>query len=100
MRLPGRAITGGRTSRPEGSRTVTVNAAVVLVPAASVAVQVTAVTPNGKAAPDGGSHRTVTDPLLSVMSTVYWTTLASRPGSAVTTTLVGTISTGGSWSAT
>ena len=48
------AITGAVVSC-----TVTVKAALLLLPATSVAVQVTVVVPNGKALPESGSQLTV-----------------------------------------
>ena len=53
MTGPGTDTVGGVTSR-----TVTVNEAVPVLPAASVAVQVTVVVPMGNVDPDGGAQVT------------------------------------------
>ena len=57
------------------SRTVTVNVRVPVLPAASVAVQVTVVVPSGNVAPEAGAHAAATAPLTrSVAVTVNGTT--------------------------
>ena len=61
------------------SLTVTVNVQVDLLPAASVAVEVTVVMPIGKAEPEGGLETTVTPGQLSVAVTVKFTTAVHLP---------------------
>ena len=59
--FPGQVIAGGSVSL-----TVTVNVHRLVLPEASVATQVTVVTPFGNVEPDAGEHATVTPGQLSV----------------------------------
>ena len=66
------------------SNTEIVNEQVAVLPEASVAVQVTVVTPSGKQLPEGGLQTTVTPGQLSVAVVVKFTTVQVLPGAGVT----------------
>ena len=74
--------------------TVTVNAHVLLLPHASVAVLVTVVTPAGKGKPLGGTLVTLSSAQLSVAVTVKVTLLLHVPGAAFTVMFPGQLITG------
>src|SRR5512134_4022231 len=61
-----RMMDGSLSSWSATSNTVTVNEHVAVLPAASVAVQVTVVVPGGKQEPEGGTQTTVTPGQLSL----------------------------------
>ena len=72
------------------------NWAIEELPAASVAVHVTSVTPIGSAEPDGGTQSTVTAPVaLSLAVATYGTTALSAVDRAGTLKFAGRSSTGG-----
>jgi hypothetical protein len=79
------------------SFTVTVKLHVAVLPAASVAMQLTVLAPFGKVEPVGGSHATVTPGALSVaVGAGYCTTAEHCPKSLEATTVAGQTITGGS----
>jgi hypothetical protein len=57
---------GSESSCKQTSKTVTVNEQVAVLPAASVAVQVTVVVPRRNAEPDGGRQATIAPEQLSL----------------------------------
>jgi hypothetical protein len=65
-------------------KTLTVKLQVAVLPLASVAVQVTVVTPTGKHEPDGGVQTTVTPGQLSEAVVVKLTTVQGSLAVAVT----------------
>jgi len=67
--------------------TETVKLQVAVLPEASVAVQVTVVTPTGKQLPEGGLHTTTTPGQLSVAVAVKFTTVQGSEGFGVTTVI-------------
>src|SRR5580765_7362118 len=75
----GTVTTGGSVSR-----TVTVKASVVTLPAASVAVTLTVVVPRGKREPDAGVTITTGVEQLSVAETLNVTAASLRPGAVAT----------------
>jgi hypothetical protein len=77
--LLGQVIAGGCVSF-----TVTVKEHVAVLPAPSVAVQVTVVRPTGNVEPDTGEQTTVGDPQLSVADAVNETTAEHWPAAAGT----------------
>ena len=80
LMVGGQVIDGGCAST-----TVTSNMHIAVLPAASVAVDVTLVVPTGKVDPDGGTDTTVTVTQVSVAVTVYVTfDLEHCPGLALT----------------
>src|SRR5438477_4011183 len=78
------------------SLTVTENAQTLVLPLASVAVQVTMVVPLGKEEPLAGEQTEVTPGQLSVAVAMKVTLLAQVPGEVLTTILAGQIITGAS----
>src|SRR6185295_15494119 len=77
-------------------KTETVKLQVAVLPEASVAVQVTVVTPTGKQLPEGGLQTTVTPGQLSLAVVVKLTTMQGSLTVAVTAvTLAGQVITGG-----
>ena len=69
---------------------------VAVLPEASVAVQVTVVTPTGKQLPEGGLHTTVTPGQLSLAVVVKFTTVQGSPGVGGTAVMLhGQVMTGG-----
>src|SRR5260370_4421908 len=91
----GQAMLGGSMSRP-----VTVNEQLAVLPVASVAVQVTVVTPFGKDEPLGGLHTTLTPGQLSVTVGAKVTVAAHTPGSVPVVISAGQVITGFSVSLT
>src|SRR6266511_3141488 len=87
--LVGQVIFGGSESL-----TVTVNEQLELLPAPSLAVQVTVVVPVGKNEPEAGLQTTMTPGLLSVAVTEYVTTAEHSPGSVPFTRSTGQVITG------
>jgi hypothetical protein len=86
----GQVITG-----PWLSRTVTVNVHWLVLPLESVAVEVTVVTPTGKADPLAGTlTRLVTLPQASMAVTLKVTLLVQRPGAVLTSRLAGQVMAG------
>jgi hypothetical protein len=79
---------------------VTVKLPVAVLPESSTAVQVTAVTPSGKAFPEGAEQTTATEPLLSVAVTMYSATGFVWQEAAIMDIFAGTVSTGLSRSST
>src|SRR5205085_5650958 len=71
------------------SLTVTVNVQEAVLPAASVAVELTDVVPTGKVEPDAGLETIVTPGQLSVAVTVKFTTALHLPASFDLTMLAG-----------
>jgi hypothetical protein len=83
------------------SATVTVKVQVLLLPHASVAVEVTVVVPIGNANPLAGLLTIVIGPAqLSVAVTVKFTTAVQLPTGVVTLILAGQVITGAVWSFT
>src|SRR5205814_1060151 len=82
------------------SLTVTVNMHALVLPTASVAVQVTGVTPLLKLEPLAGSQAIVEPGQLSVSEAENVTLLAQLPGAVLTTILAGQIACGASVSLT
>jgi hypothetical protein len=64
--LNSKVVDGFESSCKNTSNTVTAKLQLVVLPAASVAVQVTAVVPSGKREPDAGVQETVTPGQLSL----------------------------------
>ena len=89
--VPGQVITGSSLSV-----TVTVNVQVDVLPAASVAVDVTEVVPIGKIVPEAGVELTDDEEQLSVEVTLKFTIAPQAPGSEFTFILPGQIITGSS----
>src|SRR6266542_6027985 len=88
-------ITGG-----PAPTTVTVKLPTATLPAASVAWQLTALSPTGKVEPEAGTQTAGTVEQLSVAVTLKVTTAVFLPNSAGTLMLTGKWSTGLSWSTT
>jgi hypothetical protein len=88
-------LLGSESSWSRASKTVTVKEQVAVLPAASVAVQVTVVDPNGNVDPDGGTHAVVTPGQLSVATGGSKVTTTIPPGSATATTFAGQVIVGG-----
>jgi hypothetical protein len=88
--LAGQVIAGGCASF-----TVTVNVQVAVLPAASVAVDVTVVVPTGKKLPDAGTLTTVTPGQLSLAVTLKLTTAPHWFGLFETVILAGQVIAGG-----
>ncbi len=92
---PGQSATGG-----SASLTVTRKVHEAVLPAASVAVQVTVVVPTGNVDPDAGVQVIVAPGQLSVTVEVYVTTASHEPGSLPTAISPGHVATGSSVSLT
>jgi hypothetical protein len=88
--LEGQVITGGSMSL-----TVTVKLQAVVLPFASVAVQVTGVTPLAKLDPLAGTQPNPTPGQLSLITGVKPTTCVQAPGAALVTMLAGHVLDGG-----
>jgi hypothetical protein len=86
---------GQRMAGRSRSFTVTVKLQVVVLPAASVAAQLTVVTPRGKAEPLVGAHATLAPAQLSVTDGANTTTAPHAPCSVSTTTFSGHVTAGG-----
>ena len=74
-----RMMLGSLSSCSKVSNVVTVNEQVAVLPEASVAVQVTVVTPTAKHDPEGGLQTTTTPGQLSLAVVVKLTTVQTAP---------------------